>query len=111
MSKVLLVDTDQTHAERIRGSLVFRAREVDVLPDPEQATTRLRRTSTDYEVVILNVSNGFMPWISILAKLQAACFQSGIYPSPLFLCTSTTKQSFEFELRIERMGARYVYEG
>jgi DNA-binding response OmpR family regulator len=111
MPNVMLVDADQKHAECIRESLVLRACEVDVFRDPEAASTRLRRASTDYEVVILNVSNGVLPWITILAKLQEACFQAGAYPSPLFLCTSNTKQSVEFEIRIERTGARYVYEG
>jgi CheY-like chemotaxis protein len=111
MPRVLLVDIDKQHAERIRGSLVFRAREVDVFADPKEAAARLQQARADYQVVILNVSNVLMPWINILANLQAACFQSGVFPSPLILCTSTIKQSFEFQLRIERMGARYVYEG
>jgi hypothetical protein len=111
MPRVLLVDTDEQHAERVRGNLVFRAREVDVFSDPGQATSWLQQASTDYEVVILNVSSDLPPWIAILAKLQAACFRSGVFPAPLFLCTSSAKRSIEFEHRIERMGARYVYEG
>ena len=111
MPKVLLVDADQIHAERIRKSLVTRAYEVDVYLDPNQATTWLQQANTDYEVVILNVSNALPPWIAILAKLQAACFRLEVYSSPFFLCTSNTKRSIEFELRLERMGARYVYEG
>jgi hypothetical protein len=61
--------------------------------------------------VILNVSDAVLPWFKILKKLQEAFFQSGGHQSPLFLCTSSTKRSHEFELRIERMGARYVFEG
>jgi hypothetical protein len=109
--RVLLVDHDQGHAERICQCLRFHALEVDVCPDPERAITRLRRESANYEVVILNVSEIFWPWLKTLARLQGVCLQSRAYPSPLFLCTSSTKRSPEFELRVERMGARYVFEG
>jgi DNA-binding response OmpR family regulator len=111
MSQVLLVDLDQSHAERVREALRFHALEADVCTNPEQATARLRRAGTNYEVVIINVSNILLPWVNIVEKLQAACFQSGAYPPPLFLCASSTKRSPEFELRVERTGARYVFEG
>ena len=111
MPKVLLVDNDQGHAERACGCLRFHNLEVDVCRAPERAVALLRRASADYEVVILNVSDVLLPWFKTLARLQEACFQSRGYPSPLFLCSSSTKRSPEFELRIERMGARYVFEG
>lgn len=111
MACVLLVDTDQIHAECVRVGLGFHGLEVDVYLDPEQAAVRLRWAGNDYDVVILNVTSPSLPWVNILTKLQAACLESGVYPAPRFLCTSTTKRSPEFELRIERMGARYVFEG
>lgn len=111
MACVLLVDTNQSHAECVRTALGFHDLAVDVYPDPERAAKRLRRAGNDYDVVILNVSDPLLPWVNTLVKLQAACFESGVSPSPLFLCTSTAKRSPEFELRIERMGARYVCEG
>lgn len=109
--KVLLVDTDQQHAECVRAGLSFHDFAVYVCFDPEHAAMRLRRAGNDFDLVILNVSSPSLLWVNILAKLQSACFESGVYPSPLFLCTSITKRPPEFELRIERMGARYVFEG
>jgi DNA-binding response OmpR family regulator len=111
MPRVLLIDSDQQHAERVREQLGFHAVEVEVIPDPRQAVAQLKRDSADYAVVILNVSSAALPWADTLAKLQESCLQPGAYPPPLFLCTSDTKRPPEFELRIERMGARYVYEG
>lgn len=111
MPRLLLVDSDPQHAERVRGRVGFDTVEVEVVTDPKQAAAELRMGIADYAVVILNVSNASLPWIETLAKLQEACFQSGAYRSPFFLCTSATKRSLEFELRIERMGGRYVYEG
>ena len=111
MPHVLLVDTDQRHAERIRECLESHALEVEVCSDSEEASTWLRRESSNYEVVVLNISDVKLPWFSILARLHEACFQSQRYPTPLFLCTSSTKRSPEFQLRMERLGARYVYEG
>jgi DNA-binding response OmpR family regulator len=107
---VLLVDTDQQHAECVCLGLGFHHFETDLCLDPERAAVRLRRAADDYDVVILNVSNPSLPWVNILAKLQAACLESGASPAPLFLCTSTTKRLPEFELQIERLGARYVCE-
>ncbi len=109
--RVLLVDADQTHAERVRELLHLCALEADVCPGHEDAFVRLQQASSDFELVILNVSNDSLPWCTILAKLQAACLQSGVYPSPFFLCISSTRRPSEFELRIERLGARYVHEG
>lgn len=86
------------------------ALEVAICVDLSRAMPMLRSAGTEYEVVIVNVSDARLPWPKTLAKLQEACFLSGGYPSPLFLCTSTTSRSPEFELQIERMGARYVLE-
>lgn len=111
MPRVMLVDSDSEHAERVRRRLGVDAVAVDVNADPWEAMAELRRYSADYAVVILNVSNASLPWADTLTKLQEVCFQARVYPPPLFLCTSTAKRPPEFELRIERMGGRYVYEG
>lgn len=111
IARVMLVDTDRGHAERVRAGLGSHDFDVEVFANVERAVQRLRRPGTDYDIVILNVSNDLLYWGKILESLQAAGIQSGVYPSPLLLCTSCIKRSPEFELQIERMGARYVYEG
>jgi hypothetical protein len=111
MNTVLLIDNNQRHAESVCGRLRFHALEVHICPDPDRAITRLRRSSANYEVVIVDVSNASLPWFDTVARLQEACFQTGVYPSPRLLCTSNTKRTPDFELRIEQIGARYVYEG
>ena len=110
-AQVLVVDGDQRHAESLCVGLSRQGLKARVFSSPEQAAQRLRRPSSDYGIVILNISNLLPNWVKVLAKLQAACFESGVYPLPLFLCVSTIKQLPELELRIERMGARYVFEG
>jgi hypothetical protein len=90
--------------------LQFHALEVATCADPKQAVLLLRRTSGEYDVVIVNVSDQTVPWVRLLLKLQEACFLSNGYPSPMFLCTSTLPRSPEFQLQIERKGARYVVE-
>ena len=110
MHSVLLIDNDQEHAEHVRERLRSHALEVEVCRETQWAITRLRQASVKYDVIILNVSTA-TDCFKTLAKLQDACSDSTYYPFPFFLCTSTTKRSPEFELRIERMGARYVYEG
>lgn len=111
MPRVLLIDNNQGHAEHVSERLRSHALEVEVCRETQQAITRLRQASAEYEVIILNVSDAATDWFKTLAKLKDACSETGYYPSPLFLCTSSTKRLPEFELRIERVGARYVYEG
>jgi ActR/RegA family two-component response regulator len=108
MPKVLLIDRDAVHAERVSRMLQYHALDVGTCADPQLAILLLRRTSCEYDVVIINVSDQTVPWVSMLAKLQEACFLSNGYPSPMFLCTSTVSRSPEFQLQIERRGARYV---
>lgn len=110
MGRILLIDDDPGHAARICGRLHTHSLQVEICSNAERAIPRLRRAGCEYEVVIVNVSSAREPWIRIVSKLQEASFQGGSYSWPLFLCVSTVERPAEFELRIERMGARYVFE-
>jgi hypothetical protein len=110
MVQVLLIDNNKPHVEAVRARLRRHRVEVEVCADPAAVTGRLRRTGSRYEVVILNVSDHRQPWLRLLSKFREASLQAGNYPAPLFLCVSTGEQPVDFELRIERMGARYVCE-
>jgi CheY-like chemotaxis protein len=110
MARLLLANLDSKHADCIRRDLADQGHEVDVCSRPEQAIARLRRKDADFEAVIFDVSNDRADWMSTLVQVQAACMQSEIYPPPCMICISRISRPPEFELRIEYMGARYVFE-
>jgi hypothetical protein len=78
MPQVLLIDTNDQHAQLTRGRLGSDEADVEVIQDAKQSAAELNWDSADYAVVILNVSNAYLPWADTLAKLQQACFQSGV---------------------------------
>lgn len=108
MYRALLIDSDATHAQRLATRLETRKLKVEILSRPQEAVARLNRRDVPCELVIINTSDPSQPWIRTLGKLQVASRQSGSWPRPLFLCFSGRKREPQFELAIERMGARYV---
>src|ERR1019366_1814925 len=107
--RVLLLDYDHAHAERLAERLLVHSLEPDTQSDLQQALIQLHRNSGQYEVVLINVSDN-SPWLTTLRKLQDACRQPDGHSAPLFLCVSKIKKPAAFVLRIEKMGARYVCE-
>jgi len=110
MTRLLLIDHDKTHSERLTETLRFHRLEVETCSDPQQAILQLRKRCGDFEVVVINVSDGSFPWFVTLQKLQDVCRRSDGRSASLFLCFSRTKKSTAFILRIEHLGARYVFE-
>jgi DNA-binding NarL/FixJ family response regulator len=109
MHAVILIDGDEKHAEALADRL--RARSLDVIRHVKSNTalSMLKRRGTPCDLVLINVSDSSRPWLRILRELQEACF-SFSHCHPLVLCLSTVKREPQFELQIERLGARFVYE-
>jgi hypothetical protein len=109
MYTVMLIDNDEMHAEalaarlRARGLNVVRHRKAD------HALSVLIHKRTHCDLALINVSDLSQPWLRIVRKLQDACFSSS-HCCPLVLSLSTVKREPQFELQIERLGARFVYE-
>jgi hypothetical protein len=83
---------------------------VDHVRRLEEAIVKLQRRTNYYTLVILNVSDNGLPWHRALQKLQHTCQQANGQAVTLFLCVSKTQKETDFILRIEHMGARFVYE-
>ena len=109
--RLLLIDRDERHAERLTARLRSCGRDVEICTEHRRAITELRRYGDEYEGVIVDISDAVTPWFAMLQKLLEACRRLDGRPSPQFLCVSRTKKAPEFVLRLERMGARYVCEG
>lgn len=110
VGKVLLIDSDVQHAERLRQLLASRNLTVRLVQDVAQAELVLRSPAAECEIVVINVSDAAQPWMTILEKLNEASRASGNAPLPLFLCVSARQREPRFELELERKGARYVLE-
>lgn len=110
MIRILLVDDDEDHAFQLnrflaqRGCLTTRA-------EPNlNAIDLLRNAVPGWDLVILVLTDRLRPWLRILYNLQQAAAQDKLFQKPLFLCVSRLRWTFEFELQIEQMGARYACE-
>jgi DNA-binding NarL/FixJ family response regulator len=109
MHTLILIDSDKVHAEGLAERLRARGLNVMRQAEPKSALSMLRRASTPCDLVLINVSNSSQPWLRTLRELQESGHSSS-RSHPLVLCLSTGKKDPQFQLALERMGARFVYE-
>jgi ActR/RegA family two-component response regulator len=110
MISVLLVDDDDGHAERLERELALRGLRVIRAADAGEAIKELRENASICDLVILCIADRVRPWRTFLHALQEARWQARFLEVPLFLCTSRLGFGVEFQLQIERTGARYACE-
>ena len=109
MLRVLLID-DGDHAEQFGRELAQRRLAVIHAADGKEAVRRLRNKEDVCDIVILTMTGRAQAWLAALHELQQAGSQAGFLEAPLFLCTSRQQICVDFQLQIERMGARYACE-
>jgi DNA-binding response OmpR family regulator len=110
MPRVLLVDNDRDHAEQLGRELAERRLTVIRTGDSGAAIAQLRSREHLCDLVILCMAGRSRPWLEVLRDLQQASHQAGLREVPLFLCASRQQFGVDFQLQIERMGARYACE-
>jgi DNA-binding response OmpR family regulator len=110
MTSVLLIDDDAAHAERVGIMLAQRGLAVTRVADIGEAIKSLQARARAWEIVVLVIGDQYRPWFSVLNNLQEAAWHGALPEVPLFLCVSKRELGAEFQLRIERMGARYACE-
>jgi DNA-binding response OmpR family regulator len=110
MNRVLLIDEDVTHAEELARRLAERSLTVIHAADSGAAIAQLRNREYLCDLVILCIAHRSRPWLEVLRDLQHASRQAGFREVPLFLCVSRLQLGIDFQLQVERMGARYASE-
>ena len=110
MTNVLLIDDNPGHAEQVGIILAQRGFAVTRVAEIGEAIKRLQAGAHAWEIVMLVFGDHSRPWFSVLQSLQEAAWHGALPEVPLFLCVSKRDLGRDFELRIERMGARYAYE-
>lgn len=110
MIKALLIDNDRVHAERLEQELNRRGLTTIYVASSREALKQLENRAGSIDLVVLAIADLRQPWLEILHQLQQASWRAGIGEFPLFLCISRPSLRAEFQLQIERMGARHVIE-
>ena len=110
MYRLLLIDQNEIHAERLAMFLRRRGLVVTTTASIEEAERGLHRRIPSYELVVMIAAGSPEPWLTILRRLKKACTPSYLFHRPLFLFVSKHKCNPHMRLRIERLGARYVRE-
>lgn len=105
---VLLVDTDALHAQRLIDRLRPKNLRATWVRTIAEALIQLREPNSFLQIIILNVSGPLEPSLKALDQLKAACYRGN--SKPLFLCISKLRREPQFQLAVERRGARYVHE-
>jgi hypothetical protein len=110
MPSVLIIDNDQAHSVKTAERL--RARQLTVTTQRELSggLQTLHREPFAWDIVVVDVSDASQLWLAILRRLLEACSSHNSPYTPLFLCTSRIKRDPQFQLAIERLGVRFVYE-
>ncbi len=110
MPSVLIIDNDQMHSMEIANRLRARHLTLTTHRAPTDALQTLHREPSTWDIVVVNVSDASQPWLAILRRLQEACANRSSPNTPLFLCTSRIKRDPQFQILLERLGVRFVYE-
>jgi ActR/RegA family two-component response regulator len=108
MYRLLLIDQDSMHAERLATCLREHGLGVLIAESIEEAARRLQQRLPSFELVVVVTSGMTEQWLVALRRLVEASRQYSMCRGPLFLFASRRKCSPNLRLRIERLGARYV---
>jgi CheY-like chemotaxis protein len=108
--RALLIDENPEHAQQLALVLTHRGLTVVHAAHIGEAMKHLRNPAHTYDLAILVMGERSRSWLTVLRSLQRAHRQTAIFEVPLFLCVSRLQLGPEFQLQIERMGARYVFE-
>jgi len=110
MTRVLLIDNDDAHAGEVSAAFARRGLITIRVSNHVEAINKGLLSAHVCEIVVLVMTDLSHPWLTILSSLQDATQQGSFMELPLFLCVSKRELAADFQLRIERMGARYACE-
>lgn len=110
MIRVLLIDDDQGHAQRLMREMCHRGVMAIEAVTVRDGAKRLKFQSTGIDIVILVISDPSQPWLEILSRLQESCWQASIGELPVLLCVIHTRLRPELLIQVENLGARHVIE-
>ncbi len=110
MIKLLLIDADLVHARELSALLAHRGIVIQHVLKCTDGAAALRQSLPQHDLVVVDLSERSHPWLTFLRKLRQALRNPTAGCGPLFLCISGLQWSVDFQILIERSGARYAFE-
>jgi DNA-binding response OmpR family regulator len=107
MAKILLANFDEQAGISLAAFLRNEHHDVYVALEDQAFSQLLGRYGTATDLVILDVSSRKKHSYDLLAQIASRRVQHG--PRPMILCISRVYRGPQFELDLERKGARVVY--
>jgi len=107
MAKILLANFDEEAGVRLTAFLRSEHHEVCLALENESFPQMLGRCGSVSDLLVLDVSRHERYARDLLAQISAHRVQYG--PRPMLLCISRAYRGAQFELDLERKGARVVY--
>jgi len=107
MARIILYDPDHNHAETLVTALESSSYTLTVCVSRQEIFKHLKAKQTQFKVVILDFSNRPEDW-KFLDGVRTLTVAS--VPKPGILCLARTNWGPDVKLRVERKGARLVYE-
>jgi hypothetical protein len=107
MAKILLANFDEEAGARLTAFLRNEHHEIGLSFENESFFQILRRCGAVNDLLILDVSRREKYARDLLAQISSHRLQYG--PRPMVLCISRSYRGAQFELDLERQGARVVY--
>jgi|GEM_PF-1827214 DNA-binding response OmpR family regulator len=108
MTRILLLDSNQTHARDLALALKRHRCSVTICASRRDAIIELKRNSAGFDVVILDLSANRPEDWATFDQIQKLTWMS--VPTPMIVCFSTIYRGPKMNLEVERRGARFVYE-
>ncbi|HEV8414599.1 MAG TPA: hypothetical protein VGQ49_13470 [Bryobacteraceae bacterium] len=107
MARILLFDPDQDHARTLVSALEHNSYTLTVCASRVETLDHLKAKLAQFKVVILDFSNRPEDW----ELLERVCtFSITCVPKPGILCLARTNWGSDVKLKVERKGARLLYE-
>lgn len=108
MARILLIDSDEPHANALSRAIERRGHEVSVLQKWMNVGALLGRSLASCDVVVLDCSaNRVEDWAALHA---IAKWTATHVPRPQVLCLSRVQKEPAVRIEIERHGARFLHE-
>jgi len=108
MYRVLLIDQDPDHAERLASRLRQHGLTDVIAASIPEAARRLQHRIPVCDLVLVAAAEISDQWLDTLRTLIDSSRQSLLSLGPLFLFTTRQECSPRLRLRIEHLGARYA---
>jgi DNA-binding response OmpR family regulator len=108
MTKILLIDPDECHARELANFLERQGLSVQVCNRETDGVNELGRDGAEYDVVILEVTGSRLKVWEVLGDIRTRMGTRTTTPGIICICRGY--RGPQLRMRIERMGAKLVYE-